>query len=628
MSCTIGGRPVVPDAWNWSRLWIAVFELFIGEGNPGLASLPHAPEFSGKRIFLSEPVPDRLCAPLSNSRWLYAHYNSQQVVAMLADLCRHCGVDLDDVEITYAPVGAGYVPAQQVPHRLRRTIQWDRTPGSTSREPRPAQHMATQGTEADFQAAYIADTPPLQDGLSDVLAGTLLAHFGNGFRIGSPVDSERFRRLALEDSGREIHLADEELSARLGALGTTFDGKVYPVSEATKERIGALAKEYFGGGADVIFYEELYEKNRGWLNEARVVSARMLAEVLKGLFPGLAFTQTYFGHAEGPINSVVGKEILRVWGDGVLATYDQLAERLAFVPLDRIREALSKNGDFIWSDLETYAHISKVGIDDADRAAVRDCVAAACRNKGYASFGEMPLGEIAERNGELSPGALHDAIHRLCLAQDFDRQNKIITPKGKRQDAQSIIEERCRKMDTCTLQRLLEMGEELTGQAHAHIPLKAAYATLVRIDEDNFVADRHVRFDACAIDAIDAAVGRLLAGDYLPLMSITTFGAFPDCGQNWTPFLLESHCRRFSRAFRFEALGLNSQNAGAIVRKSCKMNYTQIMADALAKSGVELEPGSANRFLTESGYIGKSATAKAGEIVHMARAIRAAGEGR
>jgi len=163
----------------------------------------------------------------------------------------------------------------------------------------------------------------------------------------------------------------------------------------------------------------------------------------------------------------------------------------------------------------------------------------------------------------------------------------------------------CQTVDKCSLDDLLAYEKELTGEVHRWIPMEAGNTVLVRIDKDTYVADRHVHFNA---DVIDEAIGRFVKEDYLPLKSFTTFGAFPDCGQTWNLFLLESYCRRFSRKFRFDTPSVNSRNAGAIIRKSCRMDYTQVMTGAVANADLPLKNIAVGKFLYESGYTGRSTT--------------------
>lgn len=457
--------------------------------------------------------------------------------------------------------------------------------------------------------------PVIIEQLTDVLS----ARFANGFRLNSLIEMARFRSFVENDVEKKLTLSDEELKSYITACGMTFDGKVYAVSVLAKERIKRLSEDYFSDGAQAIFFAEFYAKNESWLFEASVVSEDMLIDILRKLFPKLSFTQTYFGYTNASIFAVLEGEILRVWGDDVLRTYDQLAERLRYIPLERIRYTLGQNGDFIWNSVETFSHVSRIEITDEERQVIREAALRECNSRGYASIADMPFGEIEGRNFGLSFTAVHNAVYRICLSDKFDIRGKIVTRKGDTLDALTIMKNYCRTIEKCSLEDLLNYEKELTGEVHRWIPMEAGNTVLVRIDKNNYVADKFVQFDT---DAVDDAIELFVDGDYLPLISFTTFGAFPYCGQAWNLFLLESFCRRFSRKFRFDTPSVNSRNAGAVIRKNCGMDYTEIMTEAVANADIPLKDNLVGKFLYESGFTGRSTTAKVKEIIDKAKAIR------
>ncbi len=461
--------------------------------------------------------------------------------------------------------------------------------------------------------------PALDPEVIEKLTVVLSAHFANGYRLNSPIELARFRSFATKDFGEEIVLPCEELKRYISACGITYDGKVYAVSAETKEQIRDLVNEYFFDGAQAIFFAEFYAKNENWLLGASVVSEDMLTGILRRLFPKLSFTQTYFGYTDASVFAALEGEILRVWGDDVLLTCGQLAERLRYTPLERIKSVLSQNGDFIWNSVETFSHVSRIEITDEERQVIGEAAVRECNSRGYASVIDLPFGEIKERNDELSITAVHNAVYRICLSDKLDKKGKIVAPKGDVFDAMTIMKQYCRTLDKCSLDDLLTYEKELTGEVHRWIPMEAGNTVLVRIDTNTYVADKFVHFNA---DIIDEAIGLFVKGDYLPLNSFTTFGAFPDCGQTWNLFLLESYCRRFSRKFRFDSPSVNSRNAGAVIRKSCDIEYTEIMINAVANADVPLKVTDVCKFLYESGYTGRSTTAKVNEIIDKAKAIR------
>lgn len=589
LTCTIEGQAVVPSKQNWTQLLIAITERFLAECNPNLDSLGRKPLYGSKTFFLPTKADFGTCSLLSNGKWIYTNFNPQTVVTIIRNLCQHCGVDLDDVIITYEP-----------------------------KYGKPVQSVQTY-TRPAIVAPAVPPKPVLDPAVVEQLTDVLSSHFTNGYRLHSPIEMARFRSFAAEDLDEEITLTDEELKSYIAACGTTYDGKVYAVSAETKERIKELVDEYFSDGAQAIFFAEFYAKNENWLFEASVVSEDMLIDILCRLFPKLSFTQTYFGYTDASVFTALEGEILRVWGDNVLLTYGQLAERLRYITLERIKSALCQNGDFIWSSVETFSHVSRIEITDEERQVLHEAAVRECNARGYVSITDLPFGEIEERNYELSITAVHNAVYRICLSDKFDIKGKIVARKGDVFDALTIMKEYCRTIDKCSLDDLLTYEKELTGEVHRWIPMEAGNTVLVRIDKDTYVADRYTHFNA---GIIDEAIGLFVKGDYLPLKSFTTFGAFPDCGQTWNLFLLESYCRRFSRKFRFDTPSVNSRNAGAVIRKSCGMGYTEIMADAVANADVPLRDAAVGKFLYESGYTGRSTTAKVNEIIDKAKAIR------
>ncbi len=589
LTCTIKGQPVVPRKNNWSYLLVAITEQFIADGNTHLESLNSKPIYGSKIFFLETKNKYGICHLLSNGKWIFTNYNPQTIVTIIMNLCQHCGVDLDDVIITYEPKDGTLVRMLQTYSRVTHAAH-------------VMQHKPT------LDAAIVAQ-----------LTNVLSSHFANGYRLNSSIEMARFRSFAAEDMGEELTLKDEELKSYLAVCGTTFDGKVYAVSAPAKERIKGLVEDYFVEGAQSIFFAEFYAKNENWLFDASVVSEDMLIEIIYQLFPTLSFTQTYFGYTNASVFSALESEILRVWGDDVLLTYEQLAERLPYVPLERIKSALCQNGDFIWNNVETFSHISRIDITDEEREAICRGALRECNVRGYASITDLPLGEIEERNYPLSITAVHNAVYRICLSDKFDKKGKIITRKGEVLDALTIMKEYCRTIDKCSLDDLLNFEKELTGENHRWIPMEAANTVLVRINKDTYVADRYVHFDA---EIIDQAIELFVKGDYLPLKSFTTFGTFPNCGQTWSLFLLESYCRRFSQKFRFDAPSVNSRNVGAVIRKSCSMDYTEIMTDAVAKADVPLKSSAVGIFLYESGYTGRRTNSKVTEIMDKSKAIR------
>lgn len=589
LTCTIKEQAVVPSKQNWSQLLVAITEWFCYEGHSNLKLLNRKPLYGRKTFFLPRKTDFGTCSLLSNGKWIYNNYNPQTIVTIIRNLCHHCGVDLDEVIITYQPKNGTQV----------RTAQKYSSP--------------------THSAPAVPPDPRIDTVVVEQLTDVLSSHFTNGYRLNSPIEMARFRSFAKKDLDKEITLSDEELNSYIAALGTIFDGKVYAVSAQAKKRIKGLAESYFADGAKAIFYAEFYAKNESWLFEASVVSEEMLIDILRRLFPKLSFTQTYFGYTDVSVFAALEGEVLRVWGEDVVLTYGQLAERLRYIPLERIKYILGQNGDFIWSSAETFSHVSQIKITDEEQQVIHEAAVRECNARGFASITDLPFNEIKEHNYNLSITAVQNAIYRICLSEKFEKKGKIIARKGDTLDALTLMNKYCRTIEKCSLDDLLAYEKEITGEVHRWISMEAGNTVLVRIDKNTYVADRYVHFNS---DIIDKAIGLFVKEDYLPLKSFTTFGAFPDCGQTWNLFLLESYCRRFSRTFRFDTPSVNSRNAGAVIRKSCGMDYIEIMIDAVANADIPLTSTAVGKFLYENGYTGRRTAAKVNIIINKVKFLR------
>ncbi|MFC1974474.1 hypothetical protein ACFLVA_00485 [Chloroflexota bacterium] len=592
VNCSINGRAVIPNKQNWSRLFVAVTEHFIEEENPNLGALERKPLYGSKVFFMPQKADLGSCFKLSNGKWIYTNYNPQTILTIIGNLCRHCEVSLSDVIISYLPKG---------------------TPSAYSTEPT---NRAVEDVVATFSPKI-----RLEPAFAEMIIEVMSAHFPNGFKIDSPIELLRFRRFAAEDFGDEISITDEELMKSISSCGTFFDGKVYVIGNEIERNIQNKVDSTISGGAEIIFYNSFYARHEEWLFAGRLISEEMLKDMLVKLYQKYTHKANYFSPQarNGTEPSKIKNEIIRVWGSDVILNYEQLSERLPYIPLDKIKYVLAQNGDFIWNATEVYTHLGKVDVTDEERAAIADYVAVACRTDGYASLSDVPLGEIEDRNYELTLTAIHNAVFEIVLADKYDRRGKIITRKGDTLDSLTIMKEYCRTLDKCSLQDLLDFERKLTGESYRWIPMEAGYSIMVRADEDSYVAEKHVHFDAAEIDS---ALDLFVTGEYLPLKSVTTFAAFPHCGQAWNLFLLESYCRRFSNRFRFELLAVNSNNAGAIVRKSCRLSYVQIITGAVAESDIPLEKAAIEEYLCSNGYISRRSYAKTNELIEQAKAIR------
>ena len=160
---------------------------------------------------------------------------------------------------------------------------------------------------------------------------------------------------------------------------------------------------------------------------------------------------------------------------------------------------------------------------------------------------------------------------------------------------------------------------DLTGTIRYPVVVEAANPAMVRVDKDSFVEDRKVSFD---IEKIDTVLDKMIIGNVMGMKEFSSFATLPYCGFPWNLFLLESYCRRFSRLFYYACVTPNSKNAGAIVRKECEVSYHELMAEAVARSNVNLNEKDIFDYLISSGLMLKKSYNNMDDLIVKSGEIR------
>ena len=205
------------------------------------------------------------------------------------------------------------------------------------------------------------------------------------------------------------------------------------------------------------------------------------------------------------------------------------------------------------------------------------------------------------------------------LSRRYHLNGKILTKDESELDAVLLLKQHVIGKDSCTFDEVSEKVIELTGAANRQYAFQALYDSMVRIDKTHFVADNLVNFN---IQEIDSILSTFIPHHFCAVREIATFAMFPVCGQSWNHYLLESYCYRFSQKYSFYALHFNDKNAGIIAEKGFGKEFNEMLAIALARTDLELNPENAGRYLFDTGYMAKSKYAKLGDIVESAKYLR------
>jgi len=300
-------------------------------------------------------------------------------------------------------------------------------------------------------------------------------------------------------------------------------------------------------------------------------------------------------------------------------SYQQLKERLPYLPLEKIKQILAQNSEFIWVNTGLYTHISNIEIDEVERLTVERKIKTEITECGYVSLATFDVSASFERNPALSETAVKNGLFQICLADRYEKRGNIITSKGAVLNSVAVFKDYCLSRERLTLDELIELEKVINGRVNSQ-SLFVAYDTMIRIDKRTFVSDDEIRFDS---EAVDAALGLFVRKDVIPLQAVTSFTSFPYInGYSWNLYLIESYCRRFSKRFMYQCLSVNSRNVGAIFKRSAGFtDYAEVLAAVVANAGIELDMIKVGDFLFDSGYIARR-TSVISDVITKAQVLR------
>lgn len=446
-----------------------------------------------------------------------------------------------------------------------------------------------------------------------------LSRFEYGFKDDG-VEIYRFRASYEEVNGMDCPLDDDILIDSIRKMGFEFDGKIYLIADDSMKIIVDQINDYKNQGINIVYYESLYDLKSYEYFDAKIVSADMLKSVVKYLMPQFRYKSNYFALSSEHQTELelVRNDIIRVWGGNILQTFDELSLKLPLIPMDKIKFTLAQQTAFVWNSTETYMQAKWFEADEEEIVRLVDYIDKQCEENGGVSLDEIPFDRLIETNPEISETALYTCFCKL-VENRFERNARMLTRKGASKDTYTAVIEFCRKQDKCTYDRLEYIAKQVAGTIKRPDIIEAANAVMVRVDKNDFIADRFIRFDT---DRIDTALDYIVTNDFIGMREITTFSMFPFCGYGWNLYLLESYCRRFSKKYKYETRRANSSNSGAIVIKSCLLNYHDIMTQAVARSGRELQQNEVFDFLTEAGYMERKKYSDIDSLISEAAQLR------
>ena len=476
----------------------------------------------------------------------------------------------------------------------------------------PEKAAASLGKRHDNQITAPAEAN------SEIVA-VLKQHYEYGFKYDSIRELMRFRQFA-DAMGITLPEEDEALKASILSSGTVIDDKVYYKSDDMLQELQRIVDDILSSGAVVIYYESLFENKQEWMESHVITSPDMLKEYLQYNISGCSFSKKFMVKGSRcSEKDAVTDELKRIWGAHPVESVYRLSDRLPYIPIGNIWRVISGNDLFVLASEGEYLFIDRFRITKDEEEDILDFVDEICKENGFASLCDVPLGSIEEENYELTQTAIYHAIYKKVLSGKYHLNGKILTKEKSDLDAVMLLKQYIKGKAECTFDEVSDKVVELTGGINRQYAFQALYDDMVRVDKNRFVANRLVNF---SIDEIDTVLAGFVTDNFCAIRDVTTFAMFPLCGQNWNHYLLESFCYKYSRKYSLHVIHFNDKNAGIIAEKDFNKKYNEMLAIALARTDVELSSEVIGQYLFNTGYMAKSKYAKLGEIAQRASELR------
>lgn len=451
------------------------------------------------------------------------------------------------------------------------------------------------------------------------ICSILMSRYEYGFKCDSLRELMRFRQ-AADEMGISLSNDDEELKAAIISSGILIDGKVYCKNEDMLKELQQIVTSIFASGAEVIYYESLFEANWEWMGSYAVTSPEMLKEYLKRCVNNCSFSKRFMTIGDKYTEKeAVANELKRVWGSNPINSVYELRDRLPYIPYANICRALSGSDDFVFSAEGEYLFIERFRITKDDENAILGYVDETYEENGFVSLSDIPIESVEEENYELPKFAIYNAVYKKILRDKYNLKGKILTKDQNDMGTVMLLKKYIKEKDKCTFDEVAYKVKELTGGINRQYAFQALYDEMVRVDLNRFISTKSVDFK---VDETDSAISEFITDGFCAIREITTFAMFPLCNQSWNHYLLESFCYKYSKKYSLCIINFNDKNVGIIAEKDYNKKYDDMLVIAAARSGVELSPEAVGKYLSETGYMTKSKFSRLDDITKKASELR------
>lgn len=437
---------------------------------------------------------------------------------------------------------------------------------------------------------------------------------------------DKFRMLYEDEYGTEPTQDDELLVLKLKKAGSFIDGRIYPKQDTQQNNLLAeMLTEIINtlnDGARCVYLSCVMERWQQELaNQLSVYNEDTLRSLLiSQKVPGLFITDNVL---KATAQKVYPEEnIISVMKESHYGmTYQQIQEKLWFIPLDEIKHTLVTTPQIVNVESETYFYAPNFPASPAELQHLKMCMKSELAVKGYlvaqdiANIIHDQCHTIAINTADYKNWAYRNIL-KYIFRDDFQFSSAVISEKGKAIELWQVFRNYCRDHERITLDDLNTLKNELGVPIYWDTVL----TEMVRVNADELVRRDLIHFD---IDATDKVLDEMCLGDYMALKDISLFLHFPPIEYPWNEFVLESYLQ-VSKVFKLYHVSYANHGAfGVMVRSSSRFeDYRAVVVDMLAHSKEWNTPKQALELIVDKGYQARKRWTNFEQVTQEASLIR------
>lgn len=457
---------------------------------------------------------------------------------------------------------------------------------------------------------YVQQSDSDRDGsMSKKIVGVLRSYFSRGFRLNSTIEERRFKQFYENQYSSEFP-ATLQLSMMIPRLGIQHENKVYlpefMLAADVRDKIQLYIVSHFES-SDYIYYDAILDKFSEDIVDSQIFDKETLKAYLQYYDVYGWSYETFYISKTNSVSVNQDQDIIDfVRMQGGIVTENEILNAFHYMPKDYVVRCVVRNNRTLISCGRGYRfHIDNYRINDIEKNGIREIIQLSIQSAGYLTTSELARSvqikypSVLSDNTEYGIIGFRNVVSNLYEGE-FSFYNNLISSMHSRLDTNQVFEDFCKSKATFTIEEVNQLADDL----RTLINFDAISRYCIRVSESKFISKDNIVFD---VPATDAAIANYCSGEYVTILDINTFVAFPYCSYRWNNYLLESFVAQYSKQFKLMHSRYNKDNTiGAIVKRtSAFSDYDEILIDAVANSKVPLNENEVLDYLQEKGYIAR-----------------------